>query len=312
MKAAHASGVFRTIQEAERKLPVQDRGLPSNLTILRVQPGENIQIVEFESKPTLKIIGVLSEHPHHHHHHHHRQQYHHRNPRRPRLTPRRSSWHREQHYYDHRRPRERNESFEDYPMSNKATNPAVYEPRVDEYMESSTHSQQDHSRRSSVPQLSSAAPPIYPTVGALPPGGYVMPPVNAPQVMAVPQYPQVVPTMANGQPLPPQTAEPTQLPISSSISGRRRSVSSQPSNTHYRKDSNSQDSYHPSTDSVISNPRRRRNSESEASYYGKRNTQEESRHSDHGHHLGVREALSHIKDKLMHPVPPTPSGRSVA
>ncbi|KAF7950294.1 hypothetical protein EAE96_007582 [Botrytis aclada] len=113
---AHASGVFRTIQEAERKLPVQDRGLPSNLTILRVQPGENIQIVDFESKPTLRIIDVLSEHPHHHHHHHHhhhRPQYHCRNTRRPRLAPRRSSWHRGQHYYDHRRPRERNESFGD-------------------------------------------------------------------------------------------------------------------------------------------------------------------------------------------------------
>ncbi|KAF7941897.1 uncharacterized protein EAE97_006734 [Botrytis byssoidea] len=275
---AHASGVFRTIQEAERKLPVQDRGLPSNLTILRVQPGENIQIVDFESKPTLKIIGVLSEHPHHHHHHRHRQQYHHRNPRRPRLTPRRSSWHRGQHYYDHTRPRERNDSFENYPLSNKTTDPAMYEPRVGEYMESSTHT----------------------------------PPVNAPQVVAVPQYPQIVPTMTNGQPLPLQTAEPFPVPISSSTTDRRQSISSQPSNTYYRKDSNSQGSYHPSTNSVNSNLRRRRNSESEASYYGKRNTQEESSHSDHGHHLGVREALSHIKDKLMHPVPPTPSGRSVA
>ncbi|TGO69485.1 hypothetical protein BOTNAR_0010g00210 [Botryotinia narcissicola] len=308
---AHASGIFRTIQEAERKLPVQDRGLPSNLTILRVQPGENIQIVDFESKPTLKIIGVFSEHPHHHHHRH-RQQYHHRNPRRPRLTPRRSSWHRGQHYYDHTRPRERNDSFEDYPLSNKTTDPAMYEPRVGEYMESSTHTPQDHSRRSSVPQLSLAAPPIYPTVGAVPHGGYVIPPVNAPQVVAVPQYAQVVPTMANGQPLPLQTAEPVPVPTSSSTTGRRQSISSQPSNTYYRKESNSQNSYHPSTDSVNSNPRHRRNSESEASYYGKRDTQEENRHSDHGHHLGVREALSHIKDKLMHPVPPTPSGRSVA
>ncbi|KAF7923270.1 hypothetical protein EAE99_006967 [Botrytis elliptica] len=309
---AHASGVFRTIQEAERKLPVQDRGLPSNLTILRVQPGENIQIVDFESKPTLKIIGVLSEHPHHHHHHHHRQQCHHRNPRRPHLVSRKSSWHRGQHYYDHRRPRERNVSFEDYPLSNKTTNPAMYEPRVGEYMEPPIHAQQGHSRRSSVPQLSSAAPPIYPTVGALPPGGYVMPPINPPQVVAVPQYPQVVPTMANGQPLPPQTAEPVPVPMSSSTTGRRRSISSHPSDTYYRKESNSQDSYHPSTDSVDYNPRRRRNSESEASYHGKRNIKDGNSSSNHGHHLGVREALSHLKDKLMHPVPPTPSDRSVA
>ncbi|KAF5870504.1 uncharacterized protein Bfra_009892 [Botrytis fragariae] len=306
---AHAPGVFRTIQEVERKLPVQDRGLPSNLTILRVQPGENIQILDFESKPTLKIIGVLSEHPHHHHHKH---QHRRRNSRRPRLISRKSSWHRGQHYYDQRRPRERNQSFEDYPLSNKTTNQAIHETRVGEYMEPSIHAQQDHSRRSSVPQLSSAAPPIYPTVGALPPGGYVMPPVNAPQVVAVPQYPQVMPTFTGGQPLPPQTAKPVPVPISSSTSGRRRSISSQPINTYHRKESNSQNSYHPSTDSVNSNPRRRRNSESEASYYGKRNTQEESSSSNHGHHLGVREALSHIKDKLMHPVPPTPSGRLVA
>ncbi|TGO47911.1 hypothetical protein BCON_0259g00200 [Botryotinia convoluta] len=308
---AHASGVFRTIQEAERKLPVQDRGLPRNLTILRVQPGENIQIVDFESKPTLKIIGVLSEHPHHHHKHH-KHQHRRRNPRRSRLISRKSSWHRAQHYYDQRRPRKRNESFENYPLPKKITNLAMHEPRVGEYMESSTHAQQAHSRRSSVPQLSSAAPPIYPTVGALPPGGYVMPSVNAPQVVAVPKYPQVVPTMAGGQPLPLQTAEPVPVSISSSTSGRRRSISSQPSNTYYRKESSPQNSYHPSPDSVNSNPRRRRNSESEASYYGKRNTQEENSNSNHRHHLGVRETLSHIKDKLMHPVPPTPSGRSIA
>ncbi|TGO18944.1 hypothetical protein BPAE_0358g00030 [Botrytis paeoniae] len=235
---AHASGVFRTIQEAERKLPVQDRGLPSNLTILRVQP--------------------------------------------------------------------------DYPLSNKTTNLAMYEPRVGEYMEPSIPAQQDHSRRSSVPRISSAAPPIYPTVGALPHGGYVMPPINAPQVLALPQYPQVVPTMANGQPLPPQTAEPIPVSISSSTSGRRRSISSQPSNTYYRKESNFQNSHNPSTDSDNSNPRRRRNSESEARYHGKRNIEEENSSSNHGRHLGVRETLSHFKDKLMHPVPPTPSGRSVA
>ncbi|KAF7891834.1 hypothetical protein EAF00_008136 [Botryotinia globosa] len=305
--------LFQPIIQAERRVPMQDGGLPSNLTILRAQPGENIQIVDFESKPTLKIIGVLSEHLHHRHHHHHRhrQQYHHRNPRRPRLKPRRSSWHRGQHYYDYRRPRERNDSFEDYPLSNKTTDSAMYDPRLGEYLESSTHTPQDHSRRSPMPHLSSA-PLVYPTVGAVPHGSYAMPPVNAPQVVAVPQYSQVVPTMANGQPLPPQTAEPAPVPISSSTTGRRQSISSQPSNTYYRKESNSQNSYHPSTNSVNSNPRRRRNSESEASYYGKRNTQEESRHSDHGHHLGVRETLSHIKNKLMHPVPPTPSGRSDA
>ncbi|TEY32896.1 hypothetical protein BOTCAL_0709g00050 [Botryotinia calthae] len=309
---AHASGVFRTIQEAERKLPVQDRGLPNNLTILRVQPGENIQIVDFDSTPTLRIIGVLSEHSHHHHHHHYQHQ--HRRPthRRPRAISRKSSWHRGQHYYDHRRPRERNDFFEDHPLPNKTKNLAIHEPRVGDYMEPSRYAQQDHPRRSSVPQLSSAAPQYYPTVDAFPAGGYAMQPAYGPQVVAVPQCPQVIPATAEGQPLAPQIAEPVPIPISSSTSGRRRSTSSQPSNTYHRKESNYQNSYHPSTDSINSNPRRRRSSESEARYYGKRDIQEENRNSNHGHHLGVRETLSHIKDKLMHPEPPTPSGRSVA
>ncbi|KAF7890781.1 uncharacterized protein EAF01_010590 [Botrytis porri] len=305
---AHASGVFRTIQEAERKLPMQDMGLPRNLTILRVQPGENIQTVDFESKPTLKIIGIPPEHSHHHHHHHHKHQHQHRcrNPRRHRLAPRKSSWHRRQHYYDHRRPRDRKESFGDYPLTKKTTNLPMHEPMVSEYIEPSINIQQDHSRRSSVPQLSSTAPPIYPMVGALPPGGHVMPPVNAPQVVAVPQYPQVTPTMIAGQPVPPQTSESLPVPISSSTSSRRRFISLQPSDPYYRKEPKSQNSHHPSIDSVNSNPRRRRNSESEASYYGKRNPQEENRKSNHGHHLGFRETLSHIKDKLMHPVTPAP------
>ncbi|KAM0168457.1 hypothetical protein ACHAPF_010967 [Botrytis cinerea] len=303
---AHASGVFRTIQEAERKLPVQDRGLPSNLTILRVQPGENIQIVDFDTTPTLKIIGVLSEHQHHHHQHRSRSH------RRPRVIHRKSSWQRGRHYYDHRRPRDRNGSFEDHPLPNKTKNLAMHEPGMGEYMEPSKYAEQDHSRRSSVPQLSSTAPPFYPTVGALPAGGYAIQPPNGPQVVAVPQYPQVIPTMSEGRPLAPQTAEPLPVPISSSTSGRRRSISSQPTNTCHRKESNYQNSYHPSTDSISSNPRRRRSSESGASYHGKGNIQGENLNSNHEHHLGVRETLSHIKDKLMHPEPPTPSGRLVA
>lgn len=310
---AHASGVFRTIQEAERKLPVQDRGLPSNLTILRVQPGENIQIVDFDTTPTLKIIGVLSEHQHHHHHHHnHHHQHRGRSHRRPRVIHRKSSWQRGRHYYDHRRPRDRNGSFEDHPLPNKTKNLAMHEPGMGEYMEPSKYAEQDHSRRSSVPQLSSTAPPFYPTVGALPAGGYAIQPPNGPQVVAVPQYPQVIPTMSEGRPLAPQTAEPLPVPISSSTSGRRRSISSQPTNTCHRKESNYQNSYHPSTGSISSNPRRRRSSESGASYHGKGNIQGENLNSNHEHHLGVRETLSHIKDKLMHPEPPTPSGRLVA
>ncbi|KAJ8063136.1 hypothetical protein OCU04_008379 [Sclerotinia nivalis] len=309
---AHASGVFRTIQEAETGLSFQHRGvLPSNLTILRVQPGENIQKVEydnsFESMPTLKIIGVLSEYPHHHHQHRH---HHHK---RPNLISRKSSWHRGQHYYDQKRSRNRDEPVENYSIPAKRTDSAVVEPRMNEYMEPSPRFHQDALRRVSVPYSSTAAQPLNLTTRAPPSENQAIQPANVPQMVAVPQYPQVIPAMVNCQPLPPQAVGSISVPISNSTSSRRRSLSPIPSHRHHRTDISSKTPQSTSIDPDPSSPRRnRRNSESEASHYKNGDSQKDNNNSNHEHHYGVRETLSHIKDKLMHPVPPISSAGSVA
>ncbi|CAD6449130.1 7a61710c-33f2-4f31-bb2a-3d333e696a0b-CDS [Sclerotinia trifoliorum] len=143
--------IRETIQKVETGLSFQHRGLlPSNLTILRIQPGENIQKVEYdnsvESIPTLKIIDVLSEHPHHHHHHKYRRHHHNR----PSLISRKSSWHRVQHYYDHRSSRNRDEPLRDYSLRRKRMDSALVEPIINEHMESSTCFHQNRLRRVSV------------------------------------------------------------------------------------------------------------------------------------------------------------------
>lgn len=311
---AHASSVFRTIQEAETGLSFQNTGvLPSNLTILRVQPSKNIQKVEYdnsvESIPTLKIIGVLSEHPHHYPPHRHRRHHH----KRSSLISRQSSWHRGQHYYDQRRSRNRNEPARDYSLPRKRTDGAMIDPRINEYIGPSARFHQDGLPRVSVPYSSAVAQPLNLPAGALLVESNAIKTANRPQAIAVPQYSQVIPAVTNGQPLPPQAVGLAPRPISSLSSGRRLSLSQTPSHKHYRTDISSRAHQSTSIDSGPSNPHHNpQNSEPEASHYKNRDSQKVNNNSNHENHHGVRETLSHIKDKLMHPVPPTSSAGPIA
>ncbi|EDN93643.1 predicted protein [Sclerotinia sclerotiorum 1980 UF-70] len=306
--------VFRTIQEAETGLSFQNTGvLPSNLTILRVQPSKNIQKVEYdnsvESIPTLKIIGVLLEHPHHYPPHRHRRHHH----KRSSLISRQSSWHRGQHYYDQRRSRNRNEPARDYPLPRKRTDGAMIDPRINEYIGPSARFHQDGLPRVSVPYSSAVAQPLNLPAGALPVESNAIKTANRPQAIAVPQYSQVIPAVTNGQPLPPQAVGLAPRPISSLSSGRRLSLSQTPSHKHYRTDISPRAHQSTSIDSGPSNPHHNpQNSEPEASHYKNRDSQKVNNNSNHENHHGVRETLSHIKDKLMHPVPPTSSAGPIA
>lgn len=312
--AGHSRGVLRTINAAETGRPHLGTPilLPSNLTILKVTPGEEIFRVIYDNVETIPVtepVGFLTQHPHvhhqpHHHrpkdypssHHHyrhsHQRGHHQRQPlrqlsslARSRISPSSRGL---QYYYDSQRPRQSSNPIVvtqhpipaeavTYPTNSQA-DPRIYEPTA-----APVYHPDNAMRRGPVPHPQPIVAPVY---GASPPAAAV-----GSTRAYVPQEGAVYPSSevpAAAVPATQYISQPEDASShlsassrSSSHSSKRRPVPRRSSQYYYQ-------------------PRRSRSRPSRSSYSSRRLTSD-SLH-DHGsehRHLGVRKTLSRLTDKLM-------------
>ncbi|PQE30283.1 hypothetical protein CJF32_00008175 [Rutstroemia sp. NJR-2017a WRK4] len=314
----HSRGVLQTINAAEtgRAHVGKPILLPSDLTILRATPGEDIYKVMYDDTgimpPVLEPLGYLTKHPHvHGQPHHHRKDYpsdlqrphpnRHRSRRQHRSLRQLSSLAKSrrspssrvpQYYYDPKRPRQSS-----YPIT------ATQHPIPAEVVAYPANSQADPRIYGSPPAPMSYS---HPQATAVPVYGAAQPPPPAvdPTRAYVPLEAPV--NSSNGAPVAPIPAP---------------SYSSQPDDTGSRLSASSRSSSHSSkrrpvprrSSQYYYQPRRSRSRSSRSSYSSsRRSTSDSLREDESGHkHLGVREALSRIGDKLMaRDGPPSFSGHS--
>ncbi|KAM3074336.1 hypothetical protein ACMFMG_002853 [Clarireedia jacksonii] len=326
----HSRGVLRVINAAETGRPRLGNPIlmPSNLTIMKVTPGEEIFKLIYDNAETITVmepVGFLTQHPHVHHqpHHHRPKDYpssrhrhhpnHHRGYQRRSLRQISSSASSRtspksrglQYYYDPKRSRQTKYPIVatqhpipaeavPYPTNNQVE-PSMYEPTA-----ATVNYPEDAMRRASLlhpqtvvaPVQGAPLPVAYPTVTVEPTKSYVL------QDLAV-QPPSEAPAVAI--PAPQYASQPTEASSRPSVSSRsssrstkRRPVPRRSSHYYYQ-------------------PLRPRSRPSRSSYSSSRRPTSDSLYEDdsRNRHLGVRKTLSRLTDKLMaRDGPPSLSGYS--